>query len=637
MKNKYSFLKIAFLLCGLTFSRTAYSQDRPNILWLVTEDMSPYLSCYGNKMIKTPNLDKLAAEGVRYTKAFSNGTQCSPSRSTLISGRYAISLGTDIHRHEVNVNDSLYFPIYLRRAGYYCANNPKEDYNNNKTPHAVWDQSGRDADYNNRPDKSKPFFAMYNNFITHMSRVAKNINKRTPDAKRTVHLKDVIVPPYIPDLPEVRDDISWNMDAVLIMDRWVGAKIQELKDRGEYDNTIIIFSSDHGGTVPRGKAYVYESGTLIPLIIHFPPKWKHLATTPVPAVTDRMVSFVDFGPTILSLADVKVPSYMIGKPFLTPAGAEKKNVNQYILTFRANQSSSFAPSRSIQDHHFHLIWNFQSAYPNGTRQGYQWEMPAQQAWDKAWLAGTLKSDLYKSFWLPAPTYELYDVQTDSLETRNLVNDKRYTAEFKRLKTELEHQLHQQQDLGLIPPQYKFALQKHQDIVSVVREKGINIDEVIDAAALASQKNKANTLTLVNYLKNKNPMVQYWGASGLCGLTKTGAISTIPDEAKKILNQQTLIEEAQNMLAEAMVYTTNSNDAQTGLNYLLASVKNGSSQGAACIQNLGKKAMPITNQLQGLLNAKSGDTKFYIRSALITCGVLPYDALYKLAPGESIGD
>jgi arylsulfatase A-like enzyme len=165
-------VRIIVLLLFVALRFSAIAQDKPNFLFLVTEDMSPYLSCYGNKLIKTPNLDRLASQGIRFTQAHSNGTQCSPSRSTLISGKYAISLGTDIHREKRPFNDSFYFPIYLRQAGYYCTNNPKEDYNNQKTPSTVWNQSNNKAHYISRPDKKQPFFAEFNQGTTHMTRVA---------------------------------------------------------------------------------------------------------------------------------------------------------------------------------------------------------------------------------------------------------------------------------------------------------------------------------------------------------------------------------------------------------------------------------------------------------------------------------
>ncbi len=629
MINKTGLLTALILTLTITLNSSAIAQDKPNILWLVTEDMSPYLSCYGNKLIKTPNLDKLASQGIRFTKAHSNGTQCSPSRSTLISGKYAISLGTDIHREKRPFNDSFYFPVYLRQAGYYCTNNPKEDYNNQVTPANVWNQSNNKAHYINRPDKKQPFFAQFNQGITHMTRVATRTTAGR--GKRSVDMKDVQVPAYIPDLPEVRDDISWNQDAVVMMDKWVGQKLEELKANGESENTIIFFFSDHGGTVPRGKAYVYETGTLIPLIVYIPPKWKHLAAMPQPSVTDRLVSFVDFGPTVLSMADVPVPSFMVGKPFFTDAGKKKENINNTILTFTANQGPSFIPSRSITDGKFHLIWNFQSAYPNGTRQDYQWQMPAQQAWDKAYMEGKLTTGLHKKFWLPVSAFELYDVRTDSLETKDLSKNPAYANDFNRLKKLLENELHQQKDVGLIPPQYRHVLQRQGDLFSVVRKNNIDMDEVINAAAIASLKDKTNLKILTAYLSNRNPIIQYWGASGLCGLAKAGTITTLPKEAEQLFLAAGTIEEAKCMIAEAMIYT---ND-KDGLNFLIDEVKKGFNPAVAALQNVGKLALPVADKVKALLADKKGGSKFYLRSILINCGMLPYDDLYKLEAGEKI--
>lgn len=616
------------LFFALSFlSLNVFAQDKPNILWLVTEDMSPYLSCYGNKMVKTPNLDKLAAGGIRFTQAHSNSVQCSPSRSTLISGIYAISLGTDMHRAPRPMKDEFYFPIYLRNAGYYCVNNPKQDYNNEKTPANVWDVSNNKADYRQRPDKSKPFFAQYNQGITHMTRVISPLDERK--GPRAVAMKDVVVPAYIPDLPEVRNDISWNMGAVAMMDDWVGKQIEQLKAAGEYENTIIFFFSDHGGTVPRGKAYVYESGTHIPLIVSFPPKWKHLAASLVPQVNSKLVSFVDFGPTVLSLAGLPVPEFMHGKPFFTEAANKKENQAKYTLTFRANQSASYAPSRAITDGRYKLIWNFQSGYPNGTRQDYQWQMPAQQAWDLANKEGKLKEPIYKRFWEPVVQFELFDLEKDSMEVNNLVANKNYSKIFETLKGVLKNELYTQKDVGLMPPGYRNSIKKQGDLYTLTRNGKININPVINAAIIASERRSENLPQLLKFLKNADPSVQYWGASGLCGLAKVGKVKSLPAEATAVFKARNLIEEVNCMLAEAMIYTSGSTEA---LNYLAKQAAT-SSTAAATLQNVGNKAKPVAEQVKKMLDDPKVKNKFYLRSVLINCDVLPYSDLYKFAPGE----
>ncbi|MFT4094184.1 MAG: sulfatase [Niabella sp.] len=613
--------KNGLLLC-LLITIGSFAQNRPNILWLVCEDMSPYLSCYGNTLVKTPNLDRLAAKGIRYTQAHSNGTQCSPSRSTIISGKYAVSLGTDIHREKRPVPDAFYFPKYLRDAGYFTMNKAKQDYNNMKTPKNVWDLSDRKAAYQDRPDKTKPFFAVFNSGITHMSRVAT----RTTEGRssRSVPMSKVAVPPYIPDLPEVRDDISWNMDAVKEMDAWVGQQLKELEKSGEADNTIVFFYSDHGGTVPRGKAYVYETGTLVPLIVYFPPKWKHLAGTSLPAVSNRLVSFVDFAPTILSLCGVTTPDFMVGSSFLGEAANAPKNQHQYIFTFRGNQGDSYAPARAVNDGHYKLIWNYQSAYPNGTRQDYQWQMPAQQAWDKAIMAGKIKDPLQLKFWLPVETFELYNIQTDSLETVNLADQSAYKAVLDRLKGVLQQTVRDQKDLGFIPREYRRELQKKGALYEVVRKEKINVAKEITAAETASLRDPGQLNTLIRYLGDSDPVVRYWGASGICGLTKTGLLNKVPQAAAAVLRAPAVIPEVKCMLAEAMVYT---GDRDKGLSYLFQQLKSGFGPAAACLQNTGSKASPLVKDLQQLLASKSPKLKFYIRSILINCGALPYNQLY----------
>ncbi|MBA9078632.1 sulfatase family protein [Rufibacter quisquiliarum] len=622
--------KFFSLFALVLFAFHGFAQDRPNILWLVTEDMSPYLSSYGNKLVKTPNLDKLAAQGIRYTQARSNGPQCSPARSTLISGKYAVSLGTDIHREGRPVPAAFYFPKYLREAGYYTSNNAKKDYNDKKTPEDVWHESSNKASYTKRPDKSQPFFSVFNCGITHMVRVAtRNVQGRD---QRTVPMDKVPVPGYVPDLPEVRNDIAWNMDAVMLMDKWMGEKLAELEKSGEAENTIIFFYADHGGTVPRGKAYVYESGTRVPLIVYFPKKWQHLANTAVPSVSNRQVSFVDFSATVLNLAGVKAPDFLVGKPFLGPDANKPENTRKYTFAFRANQGDSFAPSRGITNGQYKLIWNYQSAYPNGTRQDYQWQMPAQQAWDVANMKTKL-SPLHKAFWVPVETFELYDLQKDSLETKNLAQDKAYSKIFNELKAELQREVRQQKDLGFMPREYRKTLQEQGPLFNVVRKNNIDVDKQIGAAETASLRNPANLKTLTDYLADKDPVVQYWGASGICGLAKTGQLKSWPAKATAVMGQAEVIPEVKSLLAEAMVYAGNK---KQGLDFLLQQVKDNFGPAAACLQNVGAEAKPIAPELQALLEGKSGNKhKFYLRSILINCGVLPYSALYQA--GEKTSD
>lgn len=631
MKNT---VLIFFLLVLLNVNgqnkSSAQTKDQPNILWLVTEDMSPYLSCYGNKLITTPNLDRLANNGIRYTQAYSNGAQCSPARSTVISGIYAVSTGTDLHRGKRITNDSFFFPQYLRKAGYYCTNNAKEDYNA-KTPDNIWNESSRKAEYMNRPDKKQPFFAVYNFGGTHMTRVAtRTVNGRND---RDVKMKDVEVPGYIPDLPEVRDDISWNMGAVKNLDTWVGEQLQKLKANREEDNTIIFFYGDHGGTVPRGKGYVYTTGTRVPLLVYFPEKWKHLAGTKLPLVSDRLVSFVDLAPTVLNLANAKVPSFMAGKPFLTNAANKKENIRETVFCFTANQGPTFKPSRSITDGRYHLIWNFQSGYPNGTRQDYQWQMPAQMSWEKAWITGALNKDVYKKFWLPVTQLELYDIQKDSLEVNDLAGNNDYKQVLDKMKNLLIEEMYKQSDIGLLPRNYRDEIEKqYGPLYKWSQQNKTEVKKIIDAALIASERNISNLNELTTFLSSKNVAIQYWGASGINGLAKTKQLKSVPEAVKKVFNDTHADMEVRNMLGESLVYTDSSKDA---LDFLVRNITTTFST-VANLQNLGGLAKPVAGDIKNLLFGDKTKAKFYLTSILINCEVLPYNDLYKYT-GREVGE
>ncbi|RZJ85030.1 MAG: sulfatase [Chryseobacterium sp.] len=581
--------------------------------------------------MKTPNLDSLAANGIRFTNARANGPQCSPSRSSLITGKYAVSLGTEIHREKRPVPDQFYFPKYLREAGYYTTNNAKQDYNNIKTPPDVWNESSNKASYQNRSDKNVPFFSVFNCNITHMTRVATiTTSGRSP---RTVNPASVKVPSYIPDLPDVRDDISWNMDAVKLMDNWVGKKLAELQASGEAENTIIFFYSDHGGTVPRGKAYLYESGTRVPMIAYFPKKWAHLAGYGLPAVSNRLISFVDLAPTIFALAAVNKPDFFIGKPFLGTSSNQATNLRKYHFSFRANQGPSFAPSRAITDGRYKLIWNFQSAYPNGTRQDYQWQMPAQLAWDKANIEKN-QNQLQQKFWQPVEPLELYDLEKDSLETNNLANNKSFKQTLDHLKSLLHEEMITHKDLGFIPRSYRQELQKGSTLFDVVNKQNIAIERQILAAEVASYRDLKNLKILEKYLEDKDPVIQYWGASGICGLAKVGLIKSIPKSVENYFNASGGLDEAKCLLAEAMIYLKQ--DSKNCLNYLFSKLEANFDPAIMGLQNLNTLAKPLNDKLKIALQNKKARNKFYIRSILINTGALPFSALYDSADGK-IGD
>jgi len=275
----------------------AQKDDRPNILWLTCEDISPFLSMYGDSTAHTPNIDQLAREGIVFDEAFAVVGVCAPSRSAIITGMYPTSIGTmhmrtgadvqswgrreykkkgmgvDINGNPVPQYSAVIPPYvkcfteYMREAGYYCTNNQKTDYQF-AAPVTAWDENNLNAEWEHAP-KGMPFFSVYNHGITHESQIWKR-----KKFKQTVSPDKVPLPSYYPDDSIVRQDVARNYSNIEELDKQIGEKIQKLKDDGLYENTIIFFFSDHGGPLPRGKRLHYDSGLKVPFIVRIPDKYK---------------------------------------------------------------------------------------------------------------------------------------------------------------------------------------------------------------------------------------------------------------------------------------------------------------------------------------------------------------------------
>ena len=604
-----------FMLKGGAQAKTAPS-ERPNILWLVVEDMSPFLSTYGNEYTTTPTIDSLANNGIVFTNAHSNGSQCSPSRSTLISGIYAPMLATDWHRQKRPVPQEFYYSKYLKEAGYYTTNNSKEDYNVSNMPENIWTESSNDATYLNRKDKSQPFFSVFNYYDTHTKRIATyDTTGRKP---RTIALDSVALPPYLPDVPRIRNDLAWYYEAVNEMDGWVKQKLNELRASGELENTIVFFYSDHGGCLPRGKAYVFDTGTHVPLIVSTPEKYKSLLGVASPSRDERLVGFIDFAPTVFNLAGIKIPEFMMGQPFLGP---DLPNPKEELFLYRTNQAQSYIPSRAITDGKYRLIWNFNSAYPNGTRQSYQWQMPSYQGWDMAYRQGQC-NEVQSEFWEPTPALQLFDTENDPWEVNNLIDDPAHRERATAMKEKLIRFMKDNKDLGLYPLSMRRRDSK-QPFYEYVRKTNQPVASIIEAAAYASTATKSSTVRLHKMLKSDEPAIRYWTTVGILKMVVRKERPEIPAALIDNFNNTNENKEVRLMSAEVLVKAKDDGDA---LNYILAEVKNDYRIAYATLQNLGKKAKPIEQELIALQKNKKLD-QFYLRSTLINTGHLTYEELW----------
>lgn len=422
----------------------------PNILWLSFEDTNPYYGCYGDPVARTPNLDRLAAEGCRWPNAFSTAGVCAPSRAGIITGMYAISIGAH-HMRTTHTEEGMpelptpysavvpphvkCFSEYLRAAGYFCTNNQKTDYQF-ETPLTAWDELGEHAHWRNRSNPDQPFFSVFNLESTHESGMWTDKHPEPYFDPATIPL-----PPYFPDTPKVRESMARMYGNIAHNDAILGHMLEQLEADGLRDNTIVFHWSDHG-PLPRGKRWPYDSGIHVPMIIRWP---GHL---PPGEVREQLVSSLDLGPTVLSLAGLEIPCHMQGQAFLGPRQAPPR---QYVFASRDRHDCTYDRVRAARDRRFKYIRNDYPDAPRAAWNHYLHHHPVLQELWRLHLAGELTPQQEELFFASsrAPE-ELYDTETDPWEIHNLANDPVYDADRQRLRRALEDWLDKVGDLGAIP-------------------------------------------------------------------------------------------------------------------------------------------------------------------------------------------
>ncbi len=496
----------------------------PNFLWIVSEDNSPFFGCYGDEFATTPTFDKLATEGVLYKNAFANAPVCAPARSTIITGMYPPSMGTQNMRSKYLTPELIkFFPQYLRAAGYYCTNNAKEDYNMNK-PEGVWDESSRTAHYKNRQE-GQPFFAIFNLGVSHESSIHKSISN---DSLRHDPAK-VKLPPYHPDTPEMRHDWAQYYDNIEDLDGQVAKLLKELKDAGLDKNTIVGYYGDHGGVIARSKRYVYESGTHVPMIWRFPKKYKHLAPAKRGSELDRLVSFIDLAPTMLSLAGIEPPDYMQGKAFMGDYQAQERD---YVHLFRGRMDERIDMVRAVRDKQYRYIKNYMPHRIYGQYIEYLWRAPSCRSWEEAYKAGKC-NDVQSIFWNQKPAEELYDVSVDPWEVNNLAGDPNYATVLNRMRGEKERWMREIKDTGLMPEGEMSRRNQEQTSFDFVHSPAYHFDKIESAAVIATSRDAGKLNDIIGFINDDDPLVRYWGATG-CLVLGAEAKPAV-DDLKGLLN------------------------------------------------------------------------------------------------------
>lgn len=515
-------ISIFFVAFGLTVIQLR-AVERPNILWISAEDIGPHFGCFGDPHAITPNLDGLAKQGVRYTRTFTTAGVCAPCRSGIITGMYQTTLGTHHMRCSAQLPKQIRpFPAYLREAGYYTSNNSKQDYQF-KTPGDVWDESGRKAHWRRRKDKNQPFFSVFNFTGCHESGIAsagkyQTVTKDLKPSQRQDAKKLTTFPPYYPNTPAAREDWKRNYELITAMDAWAGDLIQQLKEDGLYENTIIFFWSDHGVGLPRAKRWLYDSGTHIPLIVRIPAKYRVGGQGEPGAKTDELVSSIDFGPTVLNLAGIDAPKHVQGRAFL---GNDLSAQREFVFGARDRMDERYDIIRMARDKRFKYIRNYEPLktfyqYMNTPEKG-----ATMRDLRRLHEAGKLNPAANRFFAPTKPVEELYDCDQDPHELNNLAADSKYAAQLERLRNAHLDWVKRTKDLGLIAEPIIIEREKrvgHR--YGILRQgSGDAVSKRVAEVAVQASAGHQALPRLVKALDDEDAAVRYWAATGLGNIGK----------------------------------------------------------------------------------------------------------------------
>jgi arylsulfatase A-like enzyme len=504
-------LALTFAVLALTsVTSRLRAAERPNVVWILSEDNSiHWLRLYGYAPGVTPNIEQLAADGVTFEHAFSNAPVCSVARTTLMSGILAPRVGFQYHRRSKPAHlppGAQLFPALLKQAGYYTTNNSKKDYN--VIEGDAWHASSNTAGWRDRPSKETPFFHMQTTTLSHESSL--HFSRAVVEHEKTLtDPATVTLAPYHPDTPTFRYTYARYFDRMRAIDLEVGKIVDQLHDDGLLDNTFIFYFGDHGGVLPRGKGYAYESGLHVPLVVRVPENWRHLVDRKPGSRANGFVSFIDFGPTVLNLAGIETPQTSDGRAFLGN-GVTAAEVDQRDESFGYADrfDEKYDLVRTLRKGRYRYIRNYQPFNPDGLHNNYRYRMLAYQEWRELYETGKLNAE-QRQFFEARPAEQLFDVEADPHEVRNLANDPQHAATLRLLRTSLQLAVKTLPDLSLFP---------EPDIVVRALEDGAAFgskhrDEIASLVGIADLQLKPFNNArddIRSSLNSENSWQRYWG-------------------------------------------------------------------------------------------------------------------------------
>lgn len=514
---------VVTLFIAVIFVAVSTAKQKPNILWVTIEDSSPqFFGCYGNENASTPVIDKLAAEGVRFTNAFSTGTVCSPSRSTIITGVRTYKMGTGNHRSNYPIPDYIRgFPFYLQKQGYYVTNNAKTDYNV-KNPQAfikeAWHESSGKAGWWNRKP-GQPFFAIFNFNESHQSRTMTmpykwyldNVYNKLLEKDR-IGENEYEMPPIYRDSPEMRKHFARVYNSIKLCDNRIGELLTRLENDNLRDSTIIFFYADHGEGEPRGKTNGINYGYRVPFVIWFPEMYKHLSPWGTEGVvTDELIDFEDLAPTLINIAGGEVPDHLKGRILL---GENRSKPVDHLFLSSDRSDNGIDMVRTITNGRFVYSRNYLPFIPQGRYIRYMYIAEIVQQMRNDYDKQLLDS-LQASYFESRPAEFLFDIENDLWETKNLVDDPQYKKVLIKMRKQLDEQVLKARDI-LFLPEYEIGIISKTETPYEFRlnKKKYPFEEIYAAASLSGKRGIEVAKKQVQLLKRKNKIERYWGIMGL---------------------------------------------------------------------------------------------------------------------------
>jgi len=517
--------------CG-SFARAAEPGDaKPNFLFITWEDVSPRFGCYGDSLAHTPAVDRLAAHGLRYDRAFAIAGVCAPSRSAIMSGRWPISLGSHHMRSNVKLPPGLRcFPAYLRDAGYYCFNAGKTDYNF-AAPEGSWDVSQKGANWKGRKP-GQPFLGVYN-FVESHQGPSQNEARAAAQRKRlpteiVVKPDQVQVPPYYPDTPAVRQQIANVYNNIALTDVLTVRLLDRLRADGLEDDTIIILYGDHGDGIPRVKGHLYHESLRVPLVVKIPERFRYEGLPANGSAIERLVSLMDLGPTILSLAGIAPPADMDGRAFL---GEHATPAPRFQYAHRDRINSAYNFQRAVYDGRWHYIRNFRpDLAPHPPIRGHE-QAPALVDARTAFRTGTLSGSA--ATWLAdqGEPEALYDTQRDPHCVNNLTASPEHQGVLKEMRAALRDWQIREHDLGFLPESLMIRRARQAGYPARLYSKSDAGFIRLYDLAVAWQDGESGYGRLVDNLNAGDSVYRYWAVLGL------GSVDEAPSQAVKLLEER----------------------------------------------------------------------------------------------------